>query len=393
MQRDYVIVGGGVYGTGVAWELARRGADVLLLEAGTVAGGASGGPGKRGVRANGRDGRELSLMRLAYDLWPKLADEIGAATGYERTGHLQLIERTPAAPSDALRSAPARQWLQQQHGIPTELLDREGVLRLEPYVSDNVIAALYCPDDGVADHTATTRGLAQAAARLGAEIREQTRVTGLEREGERVTAVITEGGERIGVNRSVLLLSNTDVPDFVRRHLGVTLPVWHCFFQVLVTEPVEPPPLRHLIGHDSRVLALKAAPGGGVMVTGGWLGRWNAERGRGETIPEQVRGNFAEAVAVYPALEGVAIAEADASRKESLCVDDIPIIDRLPGASNMLVGCGWSGHGFAISLAVARLLADWAYDGERPGLLRPFSYARFLPGANHGLNANGRHFL
>ena len=69
---DFVIVGGGIYGCGVAWELARRGGEVLLLEAATVAGGASGGKGKRGVRANGRDLRELPLMRLAYPRWPDL---------------------------------------------------------------------------------------------------------------------------------------------------------------------------------------------------------------------------------------------------------------------------------------------------------------------------------
>jgi sarcosine oxidase subunit beta len=59
-------------------------------------------------------------------------------------------------------------------------------------------------------------------------------------------------------------------------------------------------------------------------------------------------------------------------------VDEIPIIDRLPGATNLIVGAGWSGHGFAISLAVAKLLADWATGSERPELLRPFAYDRFL---------------
>jgi sarcosine oxidase, subunit beta len=114
------------------------------------------------------------------------------------------------------------------------------------------------------------------------------------------------------------------------------------------------------------------------MISGGWRGRWNAETGRGETLPDQVQGNVAEAVAVFPALAGVRVEAADASRLEARCVDDIPIIDSLPGARNLLVGTGWSGHGFAISLAVAQLLAEWAYDGEQPALLRPFSYRRFL---------------
>jgi sarcosine oxidase subunit beta len=378
MPYDYVIVGAGVYGTAVAWELARRGAAVVVLEAETVACGASGGPGKRGVRACGRDERELPLMRMAYDLWPGLASAIEAPTGFERTGGLHLIERGPDGADTVLASAAARQWLQEQQGIPTQLLDRDAVRALEPAVGDDVIAALFCPLDGVADHTATTQGLARAAQRAGAEIREHTPVTGLLREGDIVTAVLTAQGERIEVRRSVLLLANTQVPALVQNQLGITLPVWAIVPQVVVTEPVDALSLRHLIGHDSRTLAMKAVAGGRVMISGGWRSRWNAETGRGETLPEQVQGNVAEAVAVFPSLAGVRVEVADASRVEARCVDDIPIVDALPGARNLLVGTGWSGHGFAISLAVAQLLAEWAYGGERAALLRPFSYRRFL---------------
>jgi sarcosine oxidase subunit beta len=191
---DFVIVGGGVYGCGAAWELARRGAKVLLLEAKTIASGASGGPGKRGVRANGRDRRELPLMRLAYSLWPPLHKAIHADTGYAQTGHLMLIEREAD-----YRTAHARLWLQNQQGIPTRLVEGAELCEREPHLSDQVKAALFCPHDGVADHTATTRGLADAARRLGAEIREATPVSGLERQGERVTAVFTAQGERVPV--------------------------------------------------------------------------------------------------------------------------------------------------------------------------------------------------
>jgi sarcosine oxidase subunit beta len=378
MRYDYVVVGGGIYGCAVAWELVRHGARVIVLEARTIASGASGGLGKRGVRACGRDPRELPLMRLAYELWPALAGEIGAATGYERTGSLHLFEREPDGLDGGWASAPARAWAQQQHGIATEVLDRDAVRALEPDVCDAVCGALYCADDGIVDHTATTRGLAVAAARLGAEIREGTAVAGLERAGDRVTAVVTAEGEHVAVGEAALLLTNAHVPDFVRTELNVTLPVWSILPQVLLTEPLNPPPIRHLIGHERRTLAIKPVPGGRVMISGGWLGRWDSKAGRGEVIPAQVEGNLAEATAVYPALAGVRLAESDASRPESASVDDIPIIDRLPDAANLIVGTGWSGHGFAISLAVAKLLADWAMGTERPELLRPFAYDRFL---------------
>jgi glycine/D-amino acid oxidase-like deaminating enzyme len=374
MSYDYVVVGGGVYGCATAWELARRGARVVVLEARAVASGASGGPGKRGVRACGRDPRELPLMRLSYDLWPALADEIGAATGYERMGGLHLFEREPDGLDGGWASAPARAWAQNQRGIATEILERGAVRALEPDVCDAVSGALYCPNDGIADHTATTRGLAAAATRLGAEIREGTAVVGLERAGDRVTALVTASGERIAVGEAVLLLTNTHAPGFLREALGVTLPVWSMLPQVLLTEPLDPMPVRHLIGHERRTLAIKPLPGGRVMISGGW----NAQADRGEVIPAQVEGNMAEAAAVYPALVGVHLAESDAARPESVCVDEVPIIDRLPGATNLIVGTGWSGHGFAISLAVAKLLADWATGSERPEPLRPFAYGRFL---------------
>jgi sarcosine oxidase subunit beta len=372
---DYVVVGGGVYGAGVAWELARQGADVLLLEAETVASGASGGLGKRGVRACGRDVRELPLMRIAYELWPKLANEIGAPTGYERTEHLVLIE---SLDDEALARAQAEAWMQREQGIPTDVLDAAEVHRLEPSLSDAVQAALSCPLDGDADHTQTTCGLARAAERLGATIREQTRVVGIEREGERVSAVMTAQGERIGVRRELLLLANMSVAELARTQLGVALPVWRMLPLVLTLEPVNPMPLHHLIAHTTRTLSMKAVPGNHVMISGGWHGRWNPQTKRGELILEQVAGNVAEAVAVYPSLSGVAVHEADSSRSESVCIDGIPIIGRLPGASNLLIGTGWSGHGFAISLAVNQLLAGWALTGTQPDLLRPFAYERFL---------------
>ena len=80
-EAEFVIVGGGIYGAATACHLARGGGDVMLLESRRIGSGASGGMGKRGVRANGRDLRELPLMTLAYDLWPSLSEDLGQPTG------------------------------------------------------------------------------------------------------------------------------------------------------------------------------------------------------------------------------------------------------------------------------------------------------------------------
>ena len=372
---DHVIVGGGIYGCAVAWELSRRGEEVLLLEAETIASGASGGLGERGVRANGRDLRELPLMRLAYDIWADLDSRIGGVTGYRRLGHLLLIER-----EQDWAAAPAQVWLQNRQGIETHLLDARQLRQLEPHVSERVIGAIHCPKDGVADHTATTRAMAKAAESNGATIIEGARVNGMAREGDRVLsveAVINGESAEIPVGKQLILLSNAHVADFAREQLGVTLPVWRMFPQVMALRADIPPPMTHLIGHAHRTLSIKPLPDGRVMVSGGWRGRWNPQAGHGEPIPQQVEGNRLEAGAVYPALEGLAVDEVSTDRAEMISVDGIPIIDYLPGARNLLVGVGWSGHGWAIAPAVAELMAEWALSGEKPDLLEPFAYGRF----------------
>ena len=373
---DYVIVGGGIYGCAVAWELAKAGEEALLLEAKSIASGASGGLGERGVRANGRDLRELPLMRLAYDIWPDLHERIGGFTGYRHLGHLHLIER------DAdLAGAPAQVWMQNQQGIESHLLEAEQSRELEPQLSENVIGAIYCPKDGVADHSATTRTMAEAAREAGAQIIENAPVTGLRRCGDTVLgirATIDDQDREIEVGKQVILLSNAHVAGFVRDNIGIELPVWGMWPQVMALAADIPPPMTHLIGHAHRTLAIKPLPDGRVMVSGGWRGRLDTVTGRGQPVAEQVEGNRLEAVAVYPALADLAVDEVFTDRAEMISVDGIPIIDYLPGAANMLVGAGWSGHGWAIAPAVAKLMARWVLSGERPGMLAPFGYGRFF---------------
>ena len=305
-------------------------------------------------------------MRLAYEIWPTLGDAIGGYTGYRRLGHLQLIER-----EQDLAAAPAQVWLQNRLGIESHLLNAAELRELEPQLSEGVIGAIHCPKDGVADHTATTRAMAAAASAHGAKLHERSPATGMKlRDGKvvSVNALIDSESTEIPVGKAVVLLSNAHIADFVRAHLDLQLPIWRMWPQVMALEAAMPPPMTHLIGHAHRTLAIKPLPDGRVMISGGWRGRWDAATGRGEPIAEQVEGNRAEAVAVYPALADLSVDEVYTDRSEMLCVDGIPIIDVLPGAENMLVGVGWSGHGWAIAPAVAQLMAEWVVKWRAAGV-------------------------
>ncbi|MFC7405649.1 NAD(P)/FAD-dependent oxidoreductase [Georgenia alba] len=379
MRHRFIIVGAGIYGSATAWHLARQGADVLVLEAGEVAGGASGGPGKRGVRGNRRAATELPLMRLAYDLWPRLAEELDADTGYERVGSLNLFEEDQPGMRGGLAALRALAWRQDRLGVPTEALDERQVRELEPGVAPAVRGGLWSPLDGVADHTATTRALAAAARQAGAVVQEHTPVASLIRSGNRVTGVVTRSGETHEADEAVVLLNNSGAAALAATVDGAPLPFWRMVPQALTVRTTGTSPVRHLVGHHNRALSLKTLGPHELMVTGGWRGVWDERAGAGSTVESAIRGNLAEARAVYPDLADATLQTAEASRAETYSADDLPVIDVLPPTTNLLVGSGFSGHGFAIAPAVALLLARWLLTGDRPEPLTGLAYRRFTP--------------
>ncbi|MEM7122581.1 MAG: FAD-binding oxidoreductase [Pseudomonadota bacterium] len=367
---ENIIVGGGVYGTAVAWELATRGAEVLLLEAKHVASGASGGPGRRGVRANYRDHRELPLMVRSRALWPSLHERLNVSPLFEQTGHLMLLESVTD-----LAAADARVSMQHLCDVPTQRLSREALLDLEPDIAPAIQGAVHCPGDGVADHGATTRAYAAAAKAAGAMIRESVSATRLVTRDDRVVAVETGTGDTIPVDGNLLLLANSGVRKLVQPWLD--LPTWNLPFQALLSAPLANNPVHHLIGHASRTLSLKREQDGRLMISGGRTGRWDAATQTGTTVTENVAANVADAVAVYPSLADLKVETADAGHLEADSIDGIPVIDRLPGLANVILATGWSGHGWAIAPATAQLIAAWALDGDKPTLLAPFAFSRF----------------
>ncbi|WP_300343568.1 FAD-binding oxidoreductase [Nesterenkonia sp.] len=372
MAVEFVIVGGGAYGCAVAYHLAAAGASVQVLEAERIADGASGGPGKRGVRANRRDLRELPLMREANDLWPQLAEQLGAPTGYQRTGGVSLIEREVVGVSGGLVSAQAHAAAQTAFGVPTEVWDQERVRSAFPGISSEVRAALHVPLDGVASQAETTAAYAAAARRLGATITEGAPVAEV-RSRSAGAAAISASGEQFTASRAVLLAANSGVAELAQT-AGSSLPLWTIYPQVLFLTSSEPAQVPLLTGHDHRALSVKILQDGLIMLSGGWRGRRNPETGRGELDPTAVTGNIEQLTTVFPELGELTLVEADASRPESVAVDQVPLIGAL--TDHVYAAAGWSGHGWALLPAASKHIAHLLLHGERTAELAPLSLAR-----------------
>ncbi|WP_186293116.1 FAD-binding oxidoreductase [Brevibacterium aurantiacum] len=377
MQFDVVIVGGGAHGCALAYELAKNNRSVAVVEARSLAAEASGGFGKRGVRANFRDIREMRLMAEAHEHWPRLADELEGETGYVRTGGLFLVEKEAVGTTGGVVASKVRASTQTRLGIPTEVWDQKQVFDALPTVSNAIRCGIYTPQDGIASHEATTLSYANAAQRNGAVFIENTTVAGINtQEGGHATGVTTATGEAIVARQSVVVTANVASAGLIGNVYGGSLPTWPVYPQALLLKSQHKPEIPFLTGHDSRSLSIKILENDLVMLSGGWRGQYDPETGRGTTIQANLDGNIAELRTVFPGLGELELIRAEASRSESSCIDQIPIIDVVPGSTNVVVAAGWSGHGWALVPSVARNLAAWIHTGHKPSALKPFTFSR-----------------
>lgn len=376
---DYIIVGAGIFGASLAWHLATGGHSVHVIERNVVASGASGGPGHRGVRANNRDLRELPLAARAVELWPTWSERLGRDSGYERVGGLSIGEQKLVLGRAGSVTLKARAAVQNAYGLRTEILDAAGVRALLPQVSDKVTYALYNPEDGIADHTGTTRAFAAASVERGAVLEEGQKVVGLGTDAAGHGFVKLDDGRELTAGRAVVLAANTQVPALLESAFGISLPIWTFNPQVAQVRVGPELKIDHLVNHQHRTLSIKRADADHITVTGGAVGHWDEKTETGVPDLTVLSASLAALTAVFPSVSANGqVTHLEASRADSSSIDAIPVIDQVPDKP-FFYATGWSGHGFAISPAASEALASWLVDGVRPAVLAPFTEARFRP--------------
>ncbi|MBN6188149.1 glycine oxidase ThiO [Aneurinibacillus sp. BA2021] len=192
---DVVIIGGGIIGVSIAYQLSKRGRTVALLEKDTVGAHASGAAGGMlGAQVEfAEPGPLVDLSLKSRAMFRELADELkhtsGIDIGLNEAGMLRIAWTEEEAAALQQRG----RW-QQTLGLRADWLERATVKEIEPEVSSDIAGALYLPDDTQVSAPDLTRAFAVAAARQGAEIMERCEVLHIEQVGGRVTGVVTADG-------------------------------------------------------------------------------------------------------------------------------------------------------------------------------------------------------
>ena len=383
-----VVIGGGVIGTSIAFHLARAGTtDVVLLEKARLTEGATWHAA--GLVGQFRSQQNLmSLMNDSVRLFDTLADETGQDPGWRKVGSVRLAQSRDRW-KELLKSYSSAQAV----GFEMQMLTPSEVRELYPLLeTGDLVGGAFIPADGHIDPNSLTQAYARGVRKHGGRIFEGVMVTALERDGDRITRVVTDRGRieaETVVNaaglwaRQVGWMAGVEIPAAVVQH------------QYLVTEKSEriPPDLPALRDPDG---GFYAKPEPGALAIGGWERHtaavdpidgfaWENEHFLFDGDMDRIEEFYTPAMQRIPLLAELG-ARSIVNGPIPISPDGEPIMGPVPGLTNLFAACAFT-SGIAASGGAGQAMANWIRYGD-PGLdLWPFDIRRFGP-----LQA-GRRFL
>mgnify|MGYP002579539056 CR=1 FL=1 len=174
---DVIVIGSGIVGSATAYELAKRGKSVLVLEKYPNVGDGASSRNGAGVRLAGRVSPEAELAAMAiYDIWPTLGEELDADLEYVVGGSL-----TMAHSESQMKSLQVKLAKDLKANVPSRIVDGNEAREICPILSDYVEQALYSEMDGHANPMVTTLAYYRAARRLGVDYITGENVIALEK--------------------------------------------------------------------------------------------------------------------------------------------------------------------------------------------------------------------
>ncbi|HFE47368.1 MAG TPA: FAD-binding oxidoreductase [Nannocystis exedens] len=366
---DIAIVGGGIMGLGLAYNLAKINArgqsklSIAVIERSYLVSGASGRNGG-GLRMQWADAENVTMMMESIDICRGLAQELGINLWFRQGGYL-IIARSEAASRRLYRNVD----LHRELGAPTRLLSPADARALVPHLNPAMVeVATYNPNDAVVFPWPFVWGYAARAIEGGVVVRTHTDVRQLTPIAKGYELMLSTG-ERLRASRVVNATGAWS--NKLHRELGVQLPNHPHRHEILSSEPLRPflDPL--IVDLDSGLYLSQSTRG--ELVTGISLPELQGYHDRSLSMHSSLRFLTvigARLTALMPITRSLKVLR-QWSGLYDVSPDGDAYVGPTPQHANLIQLCGFTGHGFMMAPAVTRRLARWlALDESQPMLRR-----------------------
>ncbi len=377
---DVVVIGAGVIGVSIAHHLAVLGArNVVVVDRGLVGSGTSS-QSSGILRTHYSVPENVDLAKRSWRVFESFADYLDddeASAGLVKCGYLIASPEGP-------KLAPLRAALlaQQAQGIAVQMLSAEdAALRLPFCRFDDAALIGFEPDAGFADAYLVATAFARAARRRGVRILEGVEVERLVLEGGRVAGVETSQGRL--ASATVVSAQNIWAGD-IERWTGIETPVRAERHGVLALAGPEPytfaMPVYKDLGSPG-MLYCRSYGGTQMLVSEGGAGETLAQpdNEQGEITVDDVLRVGEQVAERFPSYAAAGLASSWTGVYD-VTPDWNPVLGRIPDVPGLVVAYGFSGHGFKLSPAVGRVIAQEALGLPTDVSLAPYALERFRSG-------------
>ena len=382
-QARVVIIGGGVVGCSVAYHLTRLGwSDVVLLERKQLTSGTTWHAA--GLIAQLRATQNMTrLAKYSQELYGALEAETGVATGFKRVGSI-TVALTHERHEEILRQAS----MARAFGVEVEPISPGEVQAKYPHLNiDGVVGGVYLPLDGQGDPANIALALAKGAKQRGALVAEQTEVTGVTREGRRITGVAWQQGEETGTIACDHVVNCAGMwGHAVGRMLGTNVPLQACEHFYIVTENIPGLGTLPVLRVPDECAYYKEDAGKILLGAFEPVAKpWGMDGIPADFEFDQLPEDFDHfepilemAVARMPLLAEAGI-HTFFNGPESFTPDDAYHLGLAPEMDNVWVAAGFNSIGIQSAGGAGMALAAWMDQGEKPFDLGDVDIARMQP--------------
>ena len=371
---EAVVIGGGVMGTSILYNLASRDVKApVLLERDTLGSGSTGRSSGI-IRMHYSTEVNTRLAWESYSIFMNFDEIVGGDVSFVKTGFLVI------APEDAVEGLEHNTAIQRSVGVPTSIISRQEAQEVAPgFELGETEAFGWEPESGHGDPSGTAMAYAAKSRELGAQVVLESPVLDVEVRGGRVAAVVT-AKERYETPIAVLATGPWSARFLPK--LGIEVPLEATRHEVFfIRRPMDALPW-HPGGADLTNLTYFRPEGADLTL----VGNGNIEH---EVDPDDYNPkpsmDYVEDIWMRLAKRVPAVADGDFftgyAGLYTSTPDLHPVVDKVAGVEGLYVCTGFSGHGFKLSPAVGICMAELILEGQASTVdITPLRLSRFAEG-------------